>query len=393
MAPLHCPGDQILRARQRVHRAHIRMHVELDPLLLRGILALLLFRFDKIAHGDAQFPGIAVVQAFAPELHAHALFDPLHLVRHGFALLVRDRCRFLVLPGKASGAVAEKDLAQDGTGIVRHAEGDQHHLAALELLLFQLEDLALDHDQAAFRVQFLDLHRPVRDAPADDRLADRRRFRVDRQILLFLLLRGFPGFLFLLFRLPGLGGGDACPVALRHLFRGHGQRGVPPLFHHPAEPLFPRTFHRQLYPDLRREDLPDGRCQPWTHVALIHDLQADLVREYQRQQAVFLMLTDRCRTAAQLVLLDLPADVPDPGLGDRIVPPQEIIQHLPVGRRILQEGRFQLRRRHPHGQRSSGEHLPQHLLQLQELVFPCQHRTLKGDIGLLQRFDIGHPRR
>ena len=181
MSPVRRTLDQLINRRQRVHGGHIGMHMELDPLFLRGVHPLLFFCFHQVPHGDAQVPGKIVIQALAANLDAHAFLDPVHLFPDGCPLFVGNRRSFGFFLLHVAAAIAEKHLAQDGTGIVGHRKGYQQHFAALQFLLLQFEYFALDHDQAAVAFQLLDLHRPVRYAAADDRFADRLCVRAHRR--------------------------------------------------------------------------------------------------------------------------------------------------------------------------------------------------------------------
>ena len=201
--------------------------MELDPLLLRGVHALLFLGFHHVAHGNAQVPGVVVIQAFAPDLDAHAFLDPVHLLLDRRALFVGNRrCRRFFLFHEAT-PVAEEDLAKHRTGIVGYREGHQQHFAALQFLLFQLEDLALHNHQAAFAVQLPDFHRSVRHAPADDRFAEGLGFRIHRQqfhLRFFGLSFLFNRFLFSgrFLRRGFLFAGNPGSVPFRHFRRRHG---------------------------------------------------------------------------------------------------------------------------------------------------------------------------
>ena len=232
MPPLDGPLDQVAGGGHGVHVGHVGVHVQLDALFLGGVLPLDALHGHHVPHGYGQLTGKVVIHALAAHLDVHAHFDLLHLLHHGAALLLGDGGRRgLVVPAAAEAsalAEAQEGLAQDGGGIVRDGKGHQQHFAALELLGFQLEDIALHHHQAAVAGQLLHFHGAVGDAPAHDGLADGGvgHLREDGLRLLFrlrLLLgarRGGLALLLLLWR--GRSGSGAVPVAGLQLLLGDG---------------------------------------------------------------------------------------------------------------------------------------------------------------------------
>ena len=384
MAPFDRPADQVSHRRQRVHGAHIGVHMQLNPLFLRLIEPLLLLHLHQIPDHDGDFPAEGVILAFSADFHVHAFPDPGDFFLHGLALRVGNGRQIrLLAPGHPPGSVPQKGFAENGAGIVRHREGQQHHLSAGDLFSFQHKHVALDHHQAALAVQFLDLHRPVRDGSAEDGLPDRRirhfgnrnaaRPQGLRRRFPGGLRRG-PGGLFLRFRrLPGRSG--------FLLFRGRSARAVPgghfpsrhdegtfrPLPAHLGQPGFPVAGYGGLYDHLGAKDLPDGGFQPPGHIMLRRILQGKLIRKSQGNS----------------LPLVLPSDAGQPGGHGRIVSSQEIGQHIPVGADLREKMILQRRARHPHRQFPSRKRLPQDSFQPQEFPFPYQRRAFEGKVGLL----------
>ena len=175
MSPLRRTLDEVRRGRDAVLLAHVGMHVQLDALALRSIAALGLFaRVDIVDHHDE-----ALFKVVHLDIAAHgkplARLDCGDDLLDGLLFLVRRRTVFLRLRRRAAKTasarlIAEKRLALDRIGIIRHRKGKQLHFAALEFPRFCGQHFAHDDDLAGLFDQLRDLHRLSRDRAAKDGL-------------------------------------------------------------------------------------------------------------------------------------------------------------------------------------------------------------------------------
>ena len=358
MPPLRRAGDQVLHRGHRVHGGHVGVHVQLDALLLRPVLALDLLDLDQVAHGDRELAGIAVVAALAAQADGHADADPAELFLNGLALLVGDgRLLLLVLlaPAPEGPAVAQEALAQHGGGAVGDREGQQHGLAAAQFLRLHLEDLALDDHDAGLGGELLHLDGAVGDGAAEDRLAD------GIVLLAARLLLGLVGLVAAaeLLQADGLGQGAALGGAhllhLALLVAGDGQ----------------------LHPHVGGEDVPDRLAQAGGGVLAGHVGARKLVGEGQRHA----------------VAAAAPVDVRHPGHGAGVIPAQEIDQHLLVGADVGLEVVSEVGADHAQGEPALREGRAQDLFHAQEGLLLHQLVRVEGDVALVKGADKNHLRR
>ena len=169
--------------------------------------------------------------------------------------------------------------------------------------------------------------------------------------------------------------GISRSVPFGHLRPGDGHQARRPFPAHLFQLRFPVSGQGGLDDDAGIKNLPDRGRQPVGDIVLPHILQGEFIR----------------KSEGDPVSLAVPVNARQPGHHGRIVPPQEIGQHAPVGADILQEMIPQGRAHHPDRQRPPGKYLPQDPFQLQEFLLPHQLRTLEGNICFFQRFDIGCP--
>ena len=218
MPPLDGTLDEVARRGQRVHGGHVGVHVQLDALFFRRVLAPDALHRHHIADGNGQLVREVIVHALAAHLDVQTHLDLVDLVHHRLTFLVGNRRRrrvVVLLLAEGQAAVAHERLAEDGRRVVGDGKGDEQQFAALEFLRFQLENVALHDDQPRVACQLLHFHRRIGNRAPHNRLADgvvghhgQHRVALRRCLLRLLLARR--GRLALLVLLRGLG------VPLRH---------------------------------------------------------------------------------------------------------------------------------------------------------------------------------
>ena len=256
VSPLRRALNQVAGRGNRVHLAHVGVHVQLDALALGRVLTHgLLPPVDVVDHHHQ-----AVLEAV--HLHIAANGEPFALLDGGnhvvnrLLFFLRRRAVVLLLRSAAkaplSGLIAQKRLALDGVRIIRQREGEKLHFAAAQLARLHRQHLAADRQLAGFLRQFADGQRFGGDRPPEDGLR--------------LFLGGL-----------GLLRGDLLALRLNHLCDGLLVLGLAAAAN--LLQLLLAQLHR-LKDDmhLRHEHILDQMLDVMIHAGLCEEFRRDVLR-------------------------------------------------------------------------------------------------------------------
>ena len=173
VSPLRRALNQVAGGGNRVHLAHVGVHVQFNALALGVILPHGLFARINIVDHHNQPVFKAVHLHVAAHGQPFALLDGGNHILNGLLFLFRRRTVVVLLriaEAALSGLITQKRLALDGIRVIRQREGKQLHFAAAQFARFHRQHLAADGQLAGLFGQFADRQRLGGDRPAENRL-------------------------------------------------------------------------------------------------------------------------------------------------------------------------------------------------------------------------------